>query len=422
MHVCRRWRSVVFGSPRRLDLQLLCTATTRASTLDIWPVLPLAIRPDSTFILDKGVRNIAALLKFSERVCQIDLLVLSSRLERVLAAMEVPFPALTYLWLESYGEPVPVLRDSFLCGCAPQLRFLRMVRIPFPGLPKVLLSATHLVDLRLRNIPHSGYISPEEMVTALSTLTSLQELQLEFQSPRSRPEPEDHPPPPTRSVLQLLPVLTRFWFKGACEYLDNLVARTNAPRLNDMSVNLFNQIIFDTPQFIQFISRTPMLNVLEEARIYFGFDTASINLSSQTFDYGKPGKLNVKISCDKLDWQVSSLEQVCSSCLPPLSKLGDLYISGATYWQPGVQDNIENMLWLELLRPFTCVENLYLSQEFEPRIVPALRELVEDSTEVVPMLQNIFLSARRTRTRLPWHRRVSTRDLSKEASGTLVSL
>jgi hypothetical protein len=30
VHVCRRWRSVVFGSPRRLNLQLYCTAETPA--------------------------------------------------------------------------------------------------------------------------------------------------------------------------------------------------------------------------------------------------------------------------------------------------------------------------------------------------------------------------------------------------------
>ena len=26
VHVCRRWRSIVFGSPRRLNLQLFCTS------------------------------------------------------------------------------------------------------------------------------------------------------------------------------------------------------------------------------------------------------------------------------------------------------------------------------------------------------------------------------------------------------------
>jgi hypothetical protein len=44
-HVCRRWRSVVFQSPRRLNLRLLCTTKTPArDTLDVWPPLPLIIQ------------------------------------------------------------------------------------------------------------------------------------------------------------------------------------------------------------------------------------------------------------------------------------------------------------------------------------------------------------------------------------------
>ena len=44
-HVCRRWRSVVFNSPLRLNLRLVCTPKTPArDTLDIWPPLPLIIR------------------------------------------------------------------------------------------------------------------------------------------------------------------------------------------------------------------------------------------------------------------------------------------------------------------------------------------------------------------------------------------
>jgi hypothetical protein len=37
VHVCQRWRCVVFGSSRRLKLQLVCTARTPArDTLDVW--------------------------------------------------------------------------------------------------------------------------------------------------------------------------------------------------------------------------------------------------------------------------------------------------------------------------------------------------------------------------------------------------
>jgi hypothetical protein len=63
--------------------------------------------------------------------------------------------------LLSHDETPPVIPDSFLDGSAPRLRIFTFNNIPFPELPKLLLSATHLVHLRLFNIPHSGYISPE---------------------------------------------------------------------------------------------------------------------------------------------------------------------------------------------------------------------------------------------------------------------
>ena len=42
--VCRRWRRVVFQSPRRLKLRLVCTPNTPVrDTLDTWPPFPLII-------------------------------------------------------------------------------------------------------------------------------------------------------------------------------------------------------------------------------------------------------------------------------------------------------------------------------------------------------------------------------------------
>jgi hypothetical protein len=224
------------------------------------------------------VDDVIAVLERRDRVCQIDLMhISSSHLEKGSAAMQEPFPELTYLLLLSYDETVPVLPDSFLGGSAPRLQLLRLDRIPFPGLPKLLLSAAHLVDLNLENIPHSGYISPEAMLIALSKLTSLRSLRLEFQSPKSRPDHASRcPPPRTRSVL---PVLNYFCFKGVSEYLDNLVARIDAPQLNSLYITFFNQVVFDTPHFIQFISRTPALQNLEKARVAFEDGTANVNLS-----------------------------------------------------------------------------------------------------------------------------------------------
>ena len=334
--------------------------------------------------------NIIAVLERRDRVCHISILEIESlELELLSAAMQQPFPELTYLALHfhPYSTTAPVIPDSFLGRSAPRLELLMLDRIPFPGLPNLLLSATHLVDLTLYKIPHSGYFSPEAMVTALSTLTGLSSFFLGFQSPRSCPDQESRSPPPsTRSVLS---ALTRFIFEGVSEYLDDLVVHIDTPRLDKLEITFFNDIVFDTPQFMQFISRTPMSRALEKA--YIIHHDYSVSLGSSPPIPGDE-KVKVGILCQGLDWQVSSMEQVCTSCLPPLSMLEDLYIHEGPDAQRDWNDDIENGLWLQLLHPFINVKNLYLSEYFALRIGPALKELPEGRTaDMLPALQNIFL-------------------------------
>ena len=390
VHVCRQWRGVVFGSPRRLDLRLCCTENTRSrDMLDIWPALPLIIKGNVHQSL-RPVDNIAAALKCSDRVCDISLRVFKTLDWEILsAAMQQPFPELKDLefrWNHGIDKTV-VIPDSFLGGFAPCLEDLEFSGVPFPGLPKLLLSATHLVHLNLDDIPHSGYFSPNTMVAALSMLTSLDYLSLTFASPESCPDLESrHLPPSTRSVL---PVLNIFRFKGVSEYLEDLVSGIDAPQLDRLGIMFFNDIVFDTPHLIQFISRTPKSSALENARIVLEDGKARISFRSHIYGYVK---LEVLIFCEGLDWQLSSLEQVCTSCLPFFSTLKDLYIHEHGHSQPDWKDNIENRVWLGLLHPFTTTENLYISEKIELGIGPALQELVgHRTTEVLPTLENIFL-------------------------------
>jgi hypothetical protein len=185
--------------------------------------------------------------------------------------------------------------------------------------------------------------------------------------------------------------------------LDDFVARINTPRLSSLYITFFDLIEFGTPQLIQFISRTPALKSLEKARIAFGVSSAKVKLSSQTSGYGE---LDVNIERRGSDEQLWSLEQVmvCTSCLPPLSMLEDLYIyeNPDIYiypdpdCEPDWQDSTGNELWLELLHPFASVKNLYLSKELAPVIAPALPKLFGGrTTEVLPTLQHIFLEGLR---------------------------
>jgi hypothetical protein len=379
VHVCRKWRNVVFGSPRRLNLQLFCTHSTPVrEKIDAWPLLPILV---SGFGYEEcGADNIFAALEHNGRIRLLNLIDFpSSQMEKLLVAIQQPFPALTSLRLRS-SETVPVVPASFLGGSAPQLQTLTLESIPFPGLSKLLLSTSHLVRLDLRRIPHSGYFSPESIVTGLAVLTSLETLYIEFKSPQSRPDRKGRRPPPQAHTL--LPALTKFRFLGVSEYLDDLVARIDAPLLDELDITFFHQLILDTPQLTRFISRTPKFNA---------YDEASVNFSDRRVWVATiEGKFTLAISCRKSDWQLSSLAQVCGSVFTPAVER--LYILEGQNLRPSWQDDIETSQWMEVLHPISAVKDLYLSREFTPRIAPTLQELVGGRvTEMFPALQTLFL-------------------------------
>ncbi|KAI0288898.1 hypothetical protein BC826DRAFT_650827 [Russula brevipes] len=387
VHVCRRWRSVVFASAHRLNLQLRCTYTTPVGEmLGIWPALPIVIE-DSLGPVSrvKGADNIIAALGHRDRVRSIELQIPNSVLNRFTAAMKEPFPELTYLDLRTIrSDLLLVLPDSFLGGYSPRLQTLRLDGISFPAIPKLLSSASDLVEIDFWDIPHSGYILPEAMVTGLSALTRLERLHIRFVSPRSRP---DRPSPP-RSIRTVLPALKDFLFRGVSEYLEDLTSRIDAPLLSDLSITFFNQLIFNTPRLFSFIGHAKNLRSCNQAQM--GFSDFSVRFSHTT--PGHPG-LNLTILCKPSDWQLSSLTQVCDSLSLSLLNLERLEICENSYFRQHWQEDVEHAQWLELLIPFINVKILSLSKDFTPRVMPALLELSgERIMEVLPALQTIFLS------------------------------
>ena len=339
-----------------------------------WPALPIVIWDNDHEKWE--VDNIIAALEHRDCICEIDLhTIQGSQLESVLAALQQPFPELTSLILSSIrrGEfqiwprrdIVQVQTDSFLGGYALRLRKLSLDCIPFPGLSKLPLSATgtQLVDLSLRSVPDSGYILPEALATCLSVLTRLEKLSISLQYFPDRRR--------RRLPLQtrvLLPVLTELSFHGVGEYLKDLVARLDTPLLSKLSASFFPQLIIDIPQLAQFIRRTPKLKTHNEACVDFFDFNASVQLP-QTSDRG----LSFAIPFSHLDWELSSLAQICNSLsfhqalIPAVERL-HIQSFLLSYWQ----DDMESVEWLELLRSFISVKGLYISLEFTPRIAPAL--------------------------------------------------
>jgi len=394
VHVCQRWRYLVFASPRRLNLQILCTNRRPVrEMLDIWPALPIFVMWDDSYLLSLA-DNILAALNHRERVCRIDFWQVGrSAWESCARAMQEPFPKLTELALRLNDEadeleaalPFP---DSFLGGTGPRLRFLDLDGVPFPALGKLLLSTKDLVTLRLWNIPHSGYIPPVTMLACLFAMTKLETLRLGF---RSRTEGESQRQPQTSLARGVLPSLTRLQFKGASEYLEDLISRIDAPLLDDLTVAFLNQPIFNIPQLLRFIDRPKNFETFDEAVMIVSKLSAEVKLHQRAGTAGHTStRLGLEILCRESDLQLSSLAQACTTSLSPLSTVERLEIFAL--WQPYPHGGTKNAQWLAILRPFTAVKDLYVSEGLISHIPFALQDLVgERVTEVLPALRNLYL-------------------------------
>ncbi|KAI0293327.1 hypothetical protein B0F90DRAFT_1920060 [Multifurca ochricompacta] len=234
---------------------------------------------------------------------------------------------------------------------------------PFP----FLLSTKDLVYLTLWNIPSAGYFSPESLVTSLSGMTQLKTLYIEFASPSSRPNRRSVPPL-RRSVLS---TLTQFTFHGISEYLEDVVAGIDAPALSYFHVKLFNQLMFDVPQLHQFIFRAERLRVPTYAELEYVFENSVVIILKNTL-----GEVLLEIACKPLDWQVSSMSDICNQCSTLFSRVEKLRIYGQ-FPQPERQEEIGVPEWLELFRPFTT-----------PLVAAVLEDAADGPVmEVLPALQ-----------------------------------
>jgi len=370
-----------------------------SEVLDVWPALPLILisrvelpllsRPKSGQRWDNTVAALES--EHHNRICQIYISdMTNSRWKRFTTAMQKPFLELINLEVLSRVDLVSVLPDSFLGGSSPRLRTLRSDGIPFLSMPKLLLSANGLVTHSLEDIPDSGYISPDAMATALTVMTRLKTLHLGFRSPRSRPDPASRLlPPPTRFVL---PALTEFIFEGVYDYLEDLVARIDAPLLEYLRIIFFMDLKFDISQLHRFIGHAEEFKTFDHAVAWISDVSIRLGLYPQTEAVYVRRLLEFQISCRGLDWQLSSLAQVCNSSFPLTSALEELRIRENYFSSSHWKDDMEVTQWVELLDPFTALKSLCLTDIFALHVCGSVQELPgERETVLLPALRNLFV-------------------------------
>ncbi|KAH9043488.1 hypothetical protein EDB83DRAFT_2407261 [Lactarius deliciosus] len=318
-----------------------------------------------------------AALKHSDRVISISLTVTSSLVEKMDTIAE-PFSELEDLVLLSQNTIGAALPSTF--KWTSRLRSLHSIRIAFPALPELLSFSKNLVYLQLHEIPIVGYFSPEAFANALSGMTQLRSLSLHFLSLPSRRNDIDIPPPSRDRVV--LPVLECFKYRGTNKYLDSLVARIDAPCLEDIDITFFNQPTFNVSQLGRFIDRIEIQKLHGYAGILISNHAISICFTRP----GTPARLRLQISCEQ---PLSSMGQICDHFPVFFSCIGDLRIN-ATSPSSG-QNDMDNGQWLHLIRSFRGAERFSVAGKLGTAIMRTLLPADGDPAIVLPLLRNLYV-------------------------------
>ncbi|KAH9034426.1 hypothetical protein EDB84DRAFT_65405 [Lactarius hengduanensis] len=370
VHICCKWRRIVFASQQALRLRLFCTHGTSVlwlKALDCWSALPIVVQYGGSLALDppapEDEDNIMVTLKQPDRVNSISLTVTSSLLEK-LPAIEKPFSQLEDLVLLSQDNVRQTLPRTFRWG--PRLRCLHSTRVAFPAFPHLLYSSRNLVDLQLHEVINPRHFSPEGLADALSGTPQLRSLSLHLLTTANHIRLDLAPPPPPEERT-VLPVLNCLNFRGIAEYLEGLVARIDAPRLGDIEITLFNGFIFGPSELSKFIDRIEMQKSPLRAEILSSERAISISVTQSEAST----RLELQVSCKPLARQLSYLAEICDGLSAFLLGVEHLRISAT---QPPRNDR-NHRIWAKLISPFRGAKCVHVAGDHSKDIVRALQLL-----------------------------------------------
>jgi hypothetical protein len=385
VHICRKWRRIVFASQRALNLRLLCTyGAPVLKMLECWPTLPIVVQFAESPALGQPTPQdedcIMAALKQSARVSSINLTVTSSLLA-MLYELEWPFSELEELVLVS-RDGVQLALSRTIIHWGSRLRRLHLTRITFPpGFFRLHYFSRNLVDLQLHEILDPLHFLPDDLADVLSRMPQLRSLSLHFLSTANYRAFR------MARVRAILPVLTRLDFRGITGYFECLVGGIDAPFLGNIEVTFFNEFTFDVnlSRLSEFIDRIGMHRSYCRAYILSSERVVSISLTQP----GAPTCLKFHLVCEPLRGQLFSLARICRSLSAFLFSVKDLHVSATRPSRR--EDRLYNERWLDPIKSFEGVNEFHVSGNLSTNIVHALQLADSQSETVLPALHKFYI-------------------------------
>ena len=292
VHVCQRWRRIVFASPRYLGLVIIIGYRARTGSvrraLNCWPAFPIAIRRGTRGAFpmpDEDEDDILAGLKHPDRIYEISFSISWGMLKKSQSAsLAWSFPQLERLEFRgAHGFHIDPPR-GFLGGSTPtshKLRHMELLKTTFPSLPQLLMANRNLVYLSLGRDLYIGqrneHISPDTLASSLSAATQLKVFHVHIRPDISNRQQRSTHPASLSPNLILLPSLVEIDFKGPNGYLDDLISSIHSPVLRRIrvSITLMGAQPLDSSHLCQLLSRSeylqsmPLPNLHRDRRRWF---------------------------------------------------------------------------------------------------------------------------------------------------------
>jgi hypothetical protein len=389
-HVCQRWRNIILGSASYLGVSLVCkNGTPVADMLAHSPPLPLDIDYFDNITTEDEEGTILA-LKQRHRVRRVCLRMPVTILQKVIVAIDEEYPILEYLVIVQIGDygTVLILPETLQ---APHLCHLSLSGIALPIGSRLLTTVVSVITLGLFVTHPSAYPQPNTLLRCFSSMPQLETLTIGFLFATNHDVEElltTHTPIMTPVTL---PNLRHFRFQGACAYLEALVHRVTAPRLEKLQIEFFNQRTFSVPRLVQVMNTRENLS-FDSAK--FVFTRWQVYVQAYPRGELKMYAFSIAVNCWHLDRQVCSMAQIFNSLGQLFSAVKHLTLEYTVHIFPFEGHyGVDRTDLRNLLRPFSKVKTLCVDDGLVKELSRCLRsDDGELPLDLLPELQELTYS------------------------------
>jgi hypothetical protein len=395
-HVCQRWRNLILGSASYLGLCLVCTmGTPVADMLAHSPPFPIVIDFFRCDITAEDEEAIVVALEQRHRIRRIRLEIPVLNLQKLVVSIDEEYPILEYLTMAPlFSDKSAKLKIPETLR-APHLRHLGLFGFTIPRGSQLLAAAVGLVTLCLAMADLSSYFHPTVLLQWITLMPQLKTLVVLFYFPVPNLDVERQLSRMPLLEHITLPNLRHFWFRGVSAYMEAVVRRISAPRLQKLQILFFEQLTFSIPHLVQFMNTTENLR-FSDGRLQFFDDHVDVEVypREEAEDENETYAFHIRVHCWHLDWQVSSVSQIFNALGQRFSTVEHLTLVHEVHSQSSKEHNdVDRIEWHKLLKPFSNVKTLCIDDELVKELSRCLQfEDGEDPLELLPELQELTYS------------------------------